>query len=403
MRGCIFKRKLPSGAVSWGYSIDAGRDETGKRKQIFKSGFARQGDAQAELTRLLQEKNDGVLVKPDPQTFAAFMHEWLREHAAKHCEPKTTERYRQLAGYVLPHLGSIRLRDLSTLTLERVYNRLHESGGQTKRRLKKGEEAQPAPLSARTVKNIADVVRSALNTALRWKLLKVNPAVACELPKVQTKEARALDAGETEWLLDGARGSWLYPFLVMEAATGARRGELLALAWSDLTLDSIPPSMSISKSLEQTRDGLRIKPPKNDKSRSVPLPALAVEALQEHRGQQDEWRRDFGPDYRADLNLVFATPTGDHLKPDSVTAKASALARKLGLKDVGLHSLRHSHGSQLLSAGVALPTVSKRLGHSSVYVTASIYSHAFTGDEIAAAEAWDATMRKAQDRARVTQ
>ena len=82
---------------------------------------------------------------------------------------------------------------------------------------------------------------------------------------------------------------------------------------------------------------------------------------------------------------------GNYLKPDSVTAKACAVARKAGLKGIGLHSLRHSHGSQLLAAGVPLPTVSKRLRHSSVAVTASVYSHPFTRDEIAAAEIWNVT------------
>ena len=104
MKGCVFKRVLRSGKISWGYSIDVGKDEAGKRKQIFKSGFRRQGDADAELTRLLQEKNDGLLVKPTPKTFGEFMENWFQGHAEQHCEKKTVERYRQLAAYVLPYL-----------------------------------------------------------------------------------------------------------------------------------------------------------------------------------------------------------------------------------------------------------------------------------------------------------
>lgn len=81
---------------------------------------------------------------------------------------------------------------------------------------------------------------------------------------------------------------------------------------------------------------------------------------------------------------------------ESNTASACLLARKAGLEGVGLHSLRHSHASQLLAAGVSLPAVSKRLGHSSVHVTAQIYSHSFTADELAAAEAWNAAMEPAE-------
>lgn len=102
----------------------------------------------------------------------------------------------------------------------------------------------------------------------------------------------------------------------------------------------------------------------------------------------------FGAAYQTALDLVFAGPDGDYLKPDSATAAACLLASKAGLKGVGLHSLRHSHASQLLSDGVPLPTVSKRLGHSSVNITAQIYSHAFRQDEIDAASTWEATMGK---------
>jgi integrase len=72
-----------------------------------------------------------------------------------------------------------------------------------------------------------------------------------------------------------------------------------------------------------------------------------------------------------------------------LTAKACLIARKAGFSNVGIHSLRHSHGSELLSKGVPLPTVSKRLGHSDVYTTARIYAHALPKDDVTAAELWD--------------
>ena len=116
MNGCTFKRTLPSGRITWGYSIDAGKDENGKRKQIFKSGFERKKDADDALRQKLNEKDEGELVKPDPTTFAAFLREWFKEHAERNCTPKTVERYRELTAYVLPHIGGIKLQDLSALT-----------------------------------------------------------------------------------------------------------------------------------------------------------------------------------------------------------------------------------------------------------------------------------------------
>ncbi len=87
------------------------------------------------------------------------------------------------------------------------------------------------------------------------------------------------------------------------------------------------------------------------------------------------------------MNLVLANEVGDYLKPDSVSAKVSLLARRLGLpKGYSLHTFRHSHGSHLLSHGVSLVTVSKRLGHLNPNITAAIYAHSLTEDDHKAAE-----------------
>jgi integrase len=93
-----------------------------------------------------------------------------------------------------------------------------------------------------------------------------------------------------------------------------------------------------------------------------------------------------------DLDLVFCHPDGTYIRPSTVTKAARRIAKKAGLAGVSLHTMRHSHGSQLLSLGVPLPTVSKRLGHANTHVTATIYSHALPQDEIAAAEIWNKAM-----------
>jgi integrase len=179
---------------------------------------------------------------------------------------------------------------------------------------------------------------------------------------------------------------------MVAAGTGCRRGELLALTWADVNL--FARVLSVSKSLEQTRVGLRVKPTKSEKPRPVELAQSTVEILKGVQASQEHYKKLYSDDYRADRNLVFCTPDGDYLKPDSVTAKACLIAKKAGLKDTSIHTLRHSHGSQLLSAGVPLPVVSKRLGHTDVYTTARIYSHALAKDERAAADAWETSVHQ---------
>jgi integrase len=127
-----------------------------------------------------------------------------------------------------------------------------------------------------------------------------------------------------------------------------------------------------------------------DSVRPVSLPPSTVAALEAHRKQQEKFRQQFGPDYRADLDLIFANPDGTPLKPDSISATVSALSRRLKLpKGVSLHTLRHTHGSHLLAAGMEITVVSERLGHSSIRVTADVYSHAIRGRDDAAAQLWD--------------
>jgi integrase len=179
----------------------------------------------------------------------------------------------------------------------------------------------------------------------------------------------------------------------VDIACGARRGEMLALAWPDIDLKA--GVLTIGRSLEQTKAGLRLKETKGRSIRRLALPKDAIDALQRVKAAQDAARPMCGPDYRADLDLVFYHPDGNYIRPDTVTKAVRRIAKKAGFSGVGLHTLRHSHGSQLLSEGVPLPAVSKRLGHSNIYVTATAYAHALPSDESAAAEKWGAAMKRA--------
>jgi integrase len=172
----------------------------------------------------------------------------------------------------------------------------------------------------------------------------------------------------------------------MVAATGCRRGEMLALRWSDIQ----DGRAMISRSLTQTRDLLEFKVTKTDEPRPVSLPTSAIATLKEHRKRQDEFLRQFGPEYRADLDLIFANPDGTPFKPDSISAAVSLLFRRLKLpKGASLHSPRHSHCSHLLASGVPLPAVSARLGHGSIRTTQEIYSHMIHGQDDEAAKNWE--------------
>jgi integrase len=213
----------------------------------------------------------------------------------------------------------------------------------------------------------------------------VSPVPNSDLPKVGRKEKPALTVAQQDLLIASAP-SQLVTFLILDAATGCRRGEVLALRWQDISGGEI----YISRSLSQTKAGLTFKSTKSDRPRRIALPASAVHALELHCAAQAELRKQFGPDYQTGLDLVFCGPDGSPLRPDSISSTVSALCKRLKLpKGVSLHALRHTHVSHLFASGVPLTEISRRLGHSSPHVTATIYAHMLPGRDNLAAEAWE--------------
>ena len=168
----------------------------------------------------------------------------------------------------------------------------------------------------------------------------------------------ALKAAQQAMTFGAASGPWWLATFLVAAGLGARRGEVLSLRWSDIR----DGRATIARSLTQTKQVLKFKETKTGRPRMVKVPESALATIEAHRRQQDESRRQFGPDYRADLDLIFAKPDGTPLKPDSVSATVSLLFRRLKLpQGASLHSLRHTHTSHLLADGVPLPVVSARL------------------------------------------
>lgn len=387
MTGTVYNRGTKN-RPNWAFSLYFGTHANGKQDRMLRSGFPTKKAAEEARDAAKLEHAAKFAPASDPGTLAEFMPRWFEQHATLHCEPKTLERFRELSAYFLPALGPMRLSELRPLVIEAEMNRLHAAGG---RHRKTGE---PRPLSAKTVRSIAGVLSAALNAARRWELIPANPVDVIQLPKTERKEQEALDHEQTEHLLERSKSSWIHPLLAVAAATGARRGELLALQWSDVDLDS--GVMVVTKSLEQTKDGLRVKGTKSRKDRGFALPSSAVEVLRELRESQGREVERLGGIYRTDLNLVFGNELGEYRQPDSVSAMAARMAKSAGFPGVSLHNLRHGHGSQLIAAGVPVTEVSERLGHGSPAITLAIYSHALKSNQRNAADKWEAAQQQAR-------
>jgi integrase len=304
-----------------------------------------------------------------------LLDEFLAQHVNKKLAPKTAERYHEQAGYIHAALRDMPIGEITPLHLNREWNRLLESGGHHR------YTKAPRALSKKTVRNIAGVLSSAFTRAIRWGLLKTNPVTNSEPPVPKKCKGAAISVADTDLLIEAAGGPWCLSMLLdMAAGLGSRRGEVMALSWPDI----VNGRAVISRSLSQTKKfGLIFKPVKGhedtEEAHVVAIPEDTLVKLEAHRKRQDEFRAQFGPDYRADLDLIFANPDGTPLKPDSISASVSALFKRLKIrrpKGSAVHLLRHTLASQMLDDDVPLPVVSQRLGHSSIRTTAEIYSHA---------------------------
>ncbi|MCZ2849707.1 tyrosine-type recombinase/integrase [Modestobacter sp. VKM Ac-2978] len=350
--GSVFRRSDGrwSGEVSY-------RDEYGtmKRRTVY-------GRTQTEVRskmKVLRERLDaGAPVKDTTMSLSAWLEDWsTKALPASDRKQATIDLYATIARkHLVPALG--------TRPLDRIRPSDVEALIVFKRR---------AGLAPSTVRTIYTVLRAALDIAVRDGLLGRNPAAAVRRPAVERQDAAFLTVDDAHRLLDSMRGERLEPLFRLMLATGLRRGEALGLHWSDVDLDG--GTLRVRWTLTRTSKGLQLGEPKTEKSRrSVPLPRSTVTALRAHRRQQATEQLAAGEAWR-DSDLLFTTEVGTPLEPRNVLRRFETLAERAGLRDVHLHTLRHSAASFLLAAGTHTKVVQEHLGHSSYAITADIYSH----------------------------
>jgi integrase len=368
MRGTIRRR----GKNSFELKFDLGR-VGGKRQTRYVTVKGSLKDAQRELTRLLHTADDGTFVDPTTQTIGKYLTAWLNSALTQ--SPKTLERYRQLARLqIIPHLGEIKLQKLRPEHLEQWHAALLATD-----------------LSARTVSHAHKVLGAALKQAVENGTLARNVAAIRKPPSVEQQEIEILNPDQIKTVLDGLAGHALHPIASLALATGMRRGELLAVQWSDVDLDRAV--LRVERSVEETRSGLRVKPPKTKRGRrNIGLPPEAVAMLREHRKAQTELRLKLGQGGQP--VLVFSDTEGKMLSPNGVSRSWRQTCEARKLPRVPFHALRHTHASTLLRAGVDVLTVSRRLGHSSPSMTLDVYGHLIEGADAAAAKAIEGVLGK---------
>jgi hypothetical protein len=183
-----------------------------------------------------------------------------------------------------------------------------------------------------------------------------------------------LDPAGVAQLLRAAQGTDLAVIVAVAIGTGLRRGELLALRWSDANLDA--RRLTVRRSLETVKGLTRPKPPKTARSaRTIALPPFVADVLSAERQHQEKRRRTFSLKGDEDAS-VFTRADGPAWEPGAFSLAFARFVKRAKLPHIRFHDLRHSFGTLALASGVDLQTVSRALGHESTAITSRIYLHA---------------------------
>ena len=365
----------------WAIVLDL-YDESGKRRRKWHSFSGTKRQAQEECARLVTALKAGNYVEPTKQTVAEFLDEWLA-FIRPSVSQKTHERYTEiLRKGVAPLLGDVTLAKLKTDRIDAAFSKA----------LSEGRRDGQGGLSPRTVHHMRRVLIKALNQAVVWDRLVKNPAHASTPPKVERKPMLAYDAKQTAELLEAMRPTRMFAPVLLAVMCGLRRGEIAALRWRNVDLES--RIISIVESAEQTVEGVRYKEPKSGNTRTVALSIGVAEQLKAHRARQAEELLRLGLRPNAG-SFVVSQVDGRPLQPRSITHEWVRLIEKTSLPRIRFHDLRHTHASQMLSAGVHPKVASERLGHSTIGITLDLYSHVMPGMQADAAEQVDAAIRGA--------
>jgi integrase len=365
------------GARSWELKFDAGTNAAGKRKTRYLSFKGTKREAEIELAKQITAAAAGESVDPTRMTVAEFLDRWERDWCVSNVSPKTAERYSELLRlHVRPHVGSIRVQKLRPVHLTELYGSL------------------ATKLAPRTIGHAHRVLHQALSHAVDWAIVATNVAARVSGPRVEQEEIEILAANEMRAILDKARGRPIYQIASLALATGMRRGEVLALRWQDVDMDR--GRVTVARSLEQTKAGLRFKEPKTRYGRrTITLPPSAVADLRGHWKEQQELHLALGAGKIPPDALVFCGIGGEPRKPNAVTKEWQRTAG-MAKVEATFHSLRHTHASHLIAAGVDILTISRRLGHSSPTITLTVYGHLFPQTDDRAAVAIEAAMAAAR-------
>lgn len=353
--GHIRKRTSKTGS-SWQLVVESERDPiTGKRERTYKTFKGTKKQAEAELRNLISKIENGGIVSVS----TIKLDDWLNTYVAEYL-PDITDSTRRsyeerIRNRISPYLGKLPLGSITTDHVQRWVSELNET------------------LSPKSVRNLFNILRPALEQAVVNQKITRNPCVGVKLKSIVKQHGDVFDKKDIDSALAAARGTTMYLPLLLELCTGLRRGEALALTWEDVNFTT--REISINKSAYVYQGKRKIKTPKTSSGiRTLTVSQNLIDELSDAYNNYLNNKKIYDLGF-TNSNLVICQKDGRPYHPDSMTTKWCRFVRKNNLKQIRFHDLRHTNATMMIEAGVDYKTVKDRLGHSDVSTTLNVYTH----------------------------
>lgn len=370
------------GKATWEVAVEIGRDpETGRRRRSYRNVKGNKKTAEEVLTEVLHQRDTGIDVAPGRMTVGAYLQQWLATYAKSNVAASTYERYAGIiAKHVTPRIGSLPLAKLRPMHLQGCYTAWQEENG----------------LSAKTVVHHHRLLRIAFQHAVGWQLIAINPATSARPPRPERKDVEHLEPAQVASLLAKAAESPepLRAIIFFALATGMRQGEILALRWSDVSLEE--GRLNVTRTARRfVGKGIVYGQPKTYRSRRpIRLDEDTIAVLRAERQRQDDLRGASHGTWK-DNDLVFPSSTGGPMDATNLRVHFQSLTAAAGLGKLKFHALRHTSGTMMAKSGINAKYIADRLGHANATFTINTYVHTTREAEQQAADAVGHAMRAA--------
>ncbi len=364
--GSIYRRKS-DGLWVGSYTVGIKSDGKQDRRMVY-------APTQAEATQKLREMiallDKGLFVEPDKMSVGQWVETWFNEYIKPHKRPATVETYDEIIRHhITPKLGRVLLQKLRAEHVQACYNEL------AKQQSKLGKR-----YSTSTVHKVHTVLRSALEQAVKNKLVLANVAKTATLPRQEQEEVACLSIEEQRTLLEALPDTTNGCALRFILMTGLRASEVCGLRWRDIDGDSFTVAQTIMRKhtfeegVQTKTDFFVTKTKTKAGHREIPLTAKGQALLTLQRREQATRRMQIGGSW-ANNDLVFASDMGTPLEARNLSRFLHNMLEKCSMKKRGLHTLRHTFATRAIESGMDVRTLSEMLGHTDVKTTLNLYCH----------------------------